>query len=118
MDLKALGHCPRCKQGSMFKPGLLAALGSMHDACSVCGLPFLREAGYYVGAMYVSYGLGMLTVLPVAIVLALIVDWPLEAVLGVMVLQTLVSVPLFFRCSRIIWLHVDEAIDPRRSGTT
>jgi hypothetical protein len=28
-------------------------------------------------------------------------------------LQTLLSIPLFFRYSRAIWLHVDQLIDPR-----
>lgn len=98
----------------MFKPSLWGLLGMMNDACGVCRLAFLREAGYYLGAMYVSYALGVLTVLPVSIVLAIVVEWPLWVVLTIMVIQTLVMVPLFLRFSRIIWLHVDEAIDPRR----
>jgi uncharacterized protein (DUF983 family) len=98
----------------MFVPGLMGWLGAMNEACPVCGLLFLREAGYYLGAMYVSYALGVFTVLPVAILLAIVVEWPLWAVLTIMVVQTLIMVPLFLRFSRIIWLHVDEAVDPRR----
>jgi uncharacterized protein (DUF983 family) len=98
----------------MFVQGAMGWLGAMNEACSVCGLRFLREAGYYLGAMYVSYALGVFTVLPVAIVLAIVVEWPLWAVLTIMVVQTLIMVPLFLRFSRIIWLHVDEAVDPRR----
>lgn len=81
--------------------------------CPVCGLRYLRESGYFLGAMYVSYGLGVLTILPVAVVLAIVVEWPLWAVLAVMFAQTLVSMPVFFRYSRIIWLHVDQMLDPR-----
>ena len=84
----------------------------MNDTCTVCGLPFLRESGYYLGAMYVSYALGVFTVLPVAVVLAVILEWRLAVVLTIMVLQTLISVPLFLRFSRILWLHADQAIDP------
>ena len=98
----------------MFRPGLLGLLGAMNESCDACGLKFLREAGYYLGAMYVSYGLGVLSVLPVAVVLAVVVEWPLAVVMTIMVLQTLVMVPLFLRFSRVLWLHVDEAIDPRR----
>jgi hypothetical protein len=29
------------------------------------------------------------------------------------VLQAIASMPIFLRFSRIIWLHVDQAIDPR-----
>jgi uncharacterized protein (DUF983 family) len=115
MDLAAMtrGRCPRCRQGPVFKTGILGILGFMNDACQVCGLVFLREAGYFLGAMYISYGLGVLTVLPVSIVLALVVEWPLVAILAVMVVQTLVSVPVFLRFSRLLWLHADQAIDPR-----
>lgn len=84
----------------------------MRDACEVCGLSFLREAGYFLGAMYISYGLGVFTVLPVAMVLAFI-GWPLGLVMVIALVQTLVSVPLLLRFSRAIWLYGDQAIDPR-----
>jgi hypothetical protein len=84
----------------------------MDPVCHVCGLRFLREAGYFLGAMYVSYALGVFTVLPVATFLAVAVEWPLAVVLVVAVVQTLVSVPLFLRYSRVLWLHVDFAFDP------
>jgi hypothetical protein len=85
----------------------------MSDVCPVCGLSFLREAGYFLGAMYISYGLGVATVLPVAVLLAVVLEWHLVVVLLIAVLQTLLSVPLFFRYSRVIWLHADQMIDPR-----
>jgi hypothetical protein len=85
----------------------------MNEACPVCGLVFLRESGYFLGAMYVSYGLGVATVLPVAVYLAAVVELSLALVLIIMAIQTLLSVPLFLRLSRAIWLHVDQAIDPR-----
>jgi hypothetical protein len=84
----------------------------MNLVCSVCGLRFLREAGYFLGAMYVSYALGVLTVLPVATFLAVVVEWPLAVALTIAVVQTLLSVPLFLRFSRVLWLHVDFAFDP------
>ena len=107
------GRCPRCGSGRMFQPGPKGAAGLMHDSCAVCGLPFLREAGYYLGAMYVSYALGLFTVLPVAVVLAVVLEWPLWLVMVIMVVQTLVSMPVFFRYSRTLWLYVDQAIDPQ-----
>jgi uncharacterized protein (DUF983 family) len=108
------GRCPRCGEGRIFKPGL-AGLSFMNDVCAVCGLRFLRESGYYLGAMYVSYALGVFTVLPVATYLGVYAEWPLWLVMAVMVVQTLISVPLFLRFSRVLWLHMDQAIDPQRS---
>jgi hypothetical protein len=84
----------------------------MNATCPVCGLRFLREAGYFLGAMYVSYALGVLTILPVAIILAVVLQWPLGIVMGIVLLQTLLSIPLFLRFSRVLWLHVDFAFDP------
>jgi uncharacterized protein (DUF983 family) len=113
--LKALlqGKCPRCRAGNIYPSTLKGWLGWMNDACPSCGLRFLRETGYFLGAMYISYGLGVLTILPVAVVLAVVVEWPLWAVLTVAMIQTVVFMPLFFRYSRIIWLHLDQVIDPR-----
>ncbi len=99
-----MSRCPRCGAGRMFAPGLKGCLGALNPTCPVCGLRFLREAGYFLGAMYISYGLGVVTVLPVAIVLAV--------VMTISTLQTLLSLPLFLRFSRVLWLHVDFAFDP------
>ena len=84
----------------------------MRDDCPACGLHFLRETGYFLGAMYISYGLGVLTILPIAVILT-VLDWPLWLVLTIAMVQSVLSMPLFFRYSRIIWLHADQAIDPR-----
>ncbi|HEX5141957.1 MAG TPA: DUF983 domain-containing protein [Dehalococcoidia bacterium] len=108
-----MARCPRCRQGSVFPSTLKGWLGFMHERCSVCGLAFLRETGYFLGAMYISYALGVLTILPVAIVLAVVLEWDLWLVLLIAILQTIISMPIFFRYSRLIWLHVDQAIDPR-----
>ena len=85
----------------------------MMQSCPVCGLRFLREAGYFLGAMYISYGLGVATILPVAAALAVVAEWHIAIVMSVALLQTLVSVPFFFRYSRVLWLHVDQSLDPR-----
>jgi uncharacterized protein (DUF983 family) len=106
------GRCPRCGKGTIFPASFGGAIGLMNPRCAECGLPFLREAGYFLGAMYVSYGLGVLTVLPIGVLLAVVLHWHLAIVIPLVILQTLLSMPLFLRFSRTIWLHVDQAIDP------
>lgn len=115
MSLRAMlaGRCPRCRQGRIFPPTLLGLIGLMNERCAVCGLPFLRETGYFLGAMYVSYGLGVLTILPVGVVLAVVLEWSLAIVIPLIIIQAIISMPIFLRYSRSIWLHVDQAIDPR-----
>ena len=107
------GRCPRCGQGAIFQRLLGPRLLGMHPSCSVCGLEFERESGYFLGAMYISYGLGIGSVLPVSLFLVLVLGWTLVPVMLVMTLQTLVIMPLSFRWSRVIWLHVDHAFFPR-----
>ena len=107
------GHCPRCGDGDIFRPGIAGLIWAMNETCGVCGLRFMREEGYFLGAMYVSYGLGVITVLPVAMVMAVVLGWHLALALTLMALQTLISVPLFLRYSRVIWLYFDQAFDPR-----
>ncbi|MFO0910038.1 MAG: DUF983 domain-containing protein [Isosphaeraceae bacterium] len=48
-------RCPRCKDGRVFR-----SLFSMYEHCPACGLRYDRgQPGYFTGAMYVSYGLGI-----------------------------------------------------------
>lgn len=115
MNLVAMlaGRCPRCRQGAIFPSTLWGLAGMINERCEVCGLPFLRETGYFLGAMYVSYGLGLITILPVGLVLAIVLEWSLAIVIPLVIVQAIISMPLFLRFSRAIWLHVDQAIDPR-----
>src|SRR5262245_43358594 len=96
------GRCPRCRQGRVFPPLLSSHLLAMNPECSECGLKFEREPGYFLGAMYFSYTLGVLTILPVSLLLILVAGWSLAVVMAVMVVQTFVSMPLFFRYARIM----------------
>ena len=88
----------------------------MNDQCAGCSLRFMREAGYYTGAMYVSYFMGTFTVLPVATYLGAFARWPLWLVMVIMVVQTLLSMLIILRYSRIIWLYMDQMIDPQRDS--
>ena len=84
----------------------------MHEACPVCGLVFEREPGYFVGAMYVSYALAIPSYLAVAGVLGLLLrGWSDLAIFALAVPLLLPLAPVLFRYSRIIWMHLDRAID-------
>src|SRR5687768_15950507 len=57
-------RCPRCLEGKVFQ-GILR----MNPACPQCGLALVREPGYYLGAMYFSYALAILSALPLCLLL-------------------------------------------------
>jgi uncharacterized protein (DUF983 family) len=47
-------RCPVCLEGKMF-----VGRFTMNPACPVCGHRFEREQGFFQGAMYVSWVLGV-----------------------------------------------------------
>ena len=104
----AAGRCPRCGGARIFR-GRLA----MHATCPACGLRFEREPGYFTGAMYVSYILALpvlgICVLAVYLLAPSLSFWASVAAAVVLFLPW---VPAIFRYSRIIWIHLDQTIDP------
>lgn len=85
----------------------------MNAECPVCALAFAREPGYFTGAMYLSYALGI----PIIAVFTLIAwliwrDWPIWRLVLVAWVAFLPLVPWVFRASRVLWIHFDRAIDP------
>ena len=100
-------RCPRCGARSLFRTWF-----SMHARCFVCQLRFEREQGYFLGAMYINYG--------VTVVLALIGSFTLEWWITVSLAQQLtlwvgfcaLFPVVFFRHSRGLWLGFDYIFDP------
>ena len=84
----------------------------MHERCTVCDLVFEREPGYFVGAIYINYGVTamvavagflLLDAITTLSVTAQVVLW---SVFGV-------AFPLFFyRYSKSLWLAVDHLLNP------
>ena len=100
-------RCPRCGTRSLFRTWF-----TMHTHCFACQLRFEREQGYFLGAMYINYG--------VTVVLALIGSFALEWWTTVSLAQQLglwigfgsLFPVLFFRHSRGLWLACDYIFDP------
>jgi hypothetical protein len=86
---------------------------TMNERCPACGMAFSREAGYFLGAMYFSYAIAvpLLAVLTGAVWL-LVPGWELHWAVLPAVVAFLPFVPLVFRYSRILWIHLDRAMDP------
>jgi len=101
--------CPRCQEGDFFvsHPYDLKKAGDTHEHCSNCDLKYSREPGFYYGAMYVSYALG------VALFVTLWVSFNLfftEVNAGIQVLvvsvASIVLAPYFYALSKIIWANI------------
>lgn len=107
--------CPRCNLDNLYvdnNPYHLSKLGQMKKCCDKCGQAYEPETGFYYGAMYVSYGLGIAFMFVPAYILYLLFNlsfgWLLTFVLATYVL----SFPLVFRWSRNIWLNIFVKFDP------
>ena len=100
-------RCPRCLVGSCY-----ASFFRMRGRCPRCALPFEREPGYFLGALYFSYALALAAgLLP----FLLLWDRGLSTVVvgGVITGWIALWAPLLWRYSRVIWLHLDQVLDPR-----
>jgi uncharacterized protein (DUF983 family) len=106
--------CPRCRTGKIFRKSVWLFPG-MHERCPACRLKFEREDGYFLGAMYIGYGLGVGAIAVLAALVWEVSRWPLlKSVLGGIVLF-LPLVPVLTWMARVLWIYMDQAIDPDRS---
>ncbi len=107
-------RCPRCFRGRVFR-GVFA----MNDPCPACGQIFQREEGYFLGAMYVSYVLGC-GVIGVAYLLVVALSPKIDTTylaLGLCAAY-LPFIPVVFRYSRVVWLHLDYLVSPTSTSAT
>ena len=84
----------------------------MHECCPVCALKFEREPGYFLGAMYISYGVALITIVGLALVLYLGMRWSLQRSTFWAILLFLPLAPPITLFSRVLWIYLDQAMDP------
>jgi len=89
-------------------------LPKMNDRCLVCGLHFNREAGYFLGAMYISYGLGLAFVVGFGAILWWITHWRVDKIAIWAVLLFLPFAPMLTFLSRVLWIYLDQTMDPEK----
>ena len=86
----------------------------MHECCPVCGLQFHREQGYFLGAMYISYGLALAFLLLLAGALWFVTRWRLDKVTVWAVILFLPLAPTLTLFSRVLWVYLDQSFDPEK----
>jgi len=86
----------------------------MHERCPVCRLRFEREEGYFLGAMYISYGLALPIIALIAALLWVVTGWWItkDATWAVVLFLPLAPAITFF--SRVLWIYLDQTVDPDR----
>lgn len=100
--------CPNCGEGHVFENKTkLLNIPRMNERCSECDYRFDREPGYFIGAMYLSYGLAVLQG-----IIGFLLYWFLFPYLEVQWVIVLVITPMVllakknFKWSRILYIHI------------
>lgn len=101
--------CPRCHEGDLFinnNPYNLKTFGKMHERCSECDLKYEIETGFFYGAMYVSYAIGVAVFIALwVITLVLAPGLSIEWLIGLLCGALLLLAPFNFYMARMIWLN-------------
>lgn len=102
--------CPHCHEGDFYKsnnPYNLKSLSETKEECSNCKRKFSIEPGFYYGAMYVSYALGVAHIVSFLVakwVLGLEVEfWNFIILVGSFLL---LLTPVYYALSKIIWANL------------
>ena len=82
---------------------------TMNPTCPVCGHRFEREPGFFQGAMYVSYGIGIVYLGMLGLLANRFVAprFGIAAAISAVILVHVACVPAVFRYSRVIWAHLN-----------
>ena len=106
------GRCPSCGGRGVF-----ASLNELREACPTCRYSFVREEGYWLGAMIVIMAL-VLVVFGTWFVGGMLLTWPDVPWTGLLIGGILLNglVPLvLYGWSKTIWVGLDLAFNPARA---
>jgi uncharacterized protein (DUF983 family) len=105
-------RCPRCRIGRIFQSSIFRGFPKMCERCSICDLKFEREPGYFLGAMYISFALGVLVMAPIAAVLWFFTGWWITKIILWAAILFLPFAPTITLFARVLWIYLDQRIDP------
>ena len=90
---------------------MFRGLFHMQPDCESCGLHYERDPGYFLGSIYVNYGLTALITTAGYLILRLGLGVEGRTLLFVFTGFCLVFPALFFRYARALWLAMDCNFD-------
>lgn len=107
-------RCPRCRVGKIFHHSVFLGFPKMREECSVCHLRYEREPGYFLGAMYISYGLGLPVIALFAFLIWAATGWWITKDVIWAIVLFLPLAPAITFLSRVLWIYLDQKFDPAR----
>lgn len=109
--------CPKCHTGDFFlgKSYNFKTVGRTHNRCPHCNEDFLREPGYYYGAMYVSYAIGVALFSIIYASYSLwFSDYSVWYPIGLIGFVSVVFGPYLYHLSKIVWISFFVKFDPNK----
>jgi uncharacterized protein (DUF983 family) len=100
-------RCPRCGQGRLFENWV-----RMNERCAACALRYERGPGYFLGSIYINYGLTALLVTMGYFALYFGHVTSPQTALWIVTAFALLFPIWFFRYARSLWLGFDQYWDP------
>ncbi len=107
--------CPRCQEGDFFlsHPYSMKNIGKTYKYCPSCGLKYEKEIGFYYGAMYVSYGLGVALFVTCWVSFNLFMPQAnIWLQIGIISGLSIFLSPYLYALSKIIWANLFFSYDP------
>ncbi len=100
--------CPHCLEGNVFeKKKHFFELPVMKDRCDKCGYYFDREPGYFLGAMYLSYGMAVFQGIIAFLICYFLFKGLDTLTIGFIVVGVIIGFGLKnYKLSRIIYMHI------------
>lgn len=107
--------CPACHEGQFLvsRPYDLRNVGDVREVCSVCNQKYSKEPGFYQGALYVSYALGVALFVTIWVSCNLFFNnlnvW---IQIGMVAGASIILAPYLFALSKIIWANLFIPYNP------
>lgn len=83
----------------------------MQPSCAACGLDLQREPGFYLGSIYVNYGVTALATIALYGGLVLLGGWSPERALAVCLAAAVILPMWLFRYARALLLAIDTSVN-------
>lgn len=101
--------CPNCREGDMFNAAgniFLFKMPKMNIRCTHCNFKFEKEAGFFFGAMFVSYALGAAEMITSLVIFWYFMNLSPLIVFSIITITAVLFSTFNFRVSRAIWTYI------------
>ncbi len=105
------GKCPRCQEGDFFEGSFFR--GTPKKECPHCKMKYEKEPGFFQGSYYVTYSLGVATIVTVSVaMLVLFPNASFNTMMYTVLASLIILTPFTYPLSKIIWANFFTAYEP------